>query len=230
MELTKNKLSIGSTISIYMFPNPDFPQKEQAQAAIDKAKKILNQYSPIEIQIIIARERNLEEDAIKLENIAEKELLSKKIKDTIDNIAQLEREKKAIIAEIQKAAAQKKKAEQNKIKKQARKEKEQLQKTQPKELPLPKLPIPSIKPPKSKLHQTIAIKRTLMRANNCNSEKELREVYFDYCERTDSRCIFKHITNYSAWHYTKKTNLLEIFISDKACDIFHDSSSSSDDS
>jgi len=220
-----------------MFPNPDFPQKEQAQATIEKAKNILNQYSFLEIQALIARERNLEKDAIRFENIAAKELLIKKIKDKMDTIAQLEKDKQAITAEIQKFKATAEKSERNKIKRQKKQEKKKLQTTQPQELPLPKLPIPPlnikplhIKPPKSKLKQTVAIKRTLMRANSCNTEIELKKVYFDYCERTNSRCIFKEITDKSAWHYDKKTNSLKIFFADVILHNDCDSSSSSDDS
>jgi len=210
----------------------ELTESKQMQAITKETKNILQLYIPAQIQAIIARGKNLETDAIQFENIAAKEILIKKIKDKETTIAQLEKEKQAITAEIQKIAAQKKQAAQKKIKKQKRKEQKKQQPTQPQELPLPKLPIPplNIKPPKSKLQQTVAIKRTLMRANSCNTEIELKKVYFDYCERTNSRCIFKTNSDYSAWHYSRKTNLLEIFISDEACGIFHDSSSSSDDS
>jgi len=212
-------------------------ESKQMQAITKETKNILQLYIPAQIQAIIARGKNLETDAIQFENIAAKEILIKKIKDKETTITQLEKEKQAITTEKQKITTQKKQAAQKKIKKQKRKEQKKQQPTQPQELPLPKLPIPPlnikplhIKPPKSKLKQTVAIKRTLMRANSCNTEIELKKVYFDYCERTNSRCIFKEITDKSAWHYDKKTNSLKIFFADVILHNDCDSSSSSDDS
>jgi len=235
MELTQEGLFIKSTVLICMAPNPTFPTMEQTQATTKKIKNDLKLYSAAEIQAIIARERNLEDDAKRFDDIAKKELLIDKINYSMNIVKQLEKEKKATTAEIKKTEeeikrteAKIKKAAENKIKRQNNKKKKRLQTT---ELPLPVLPTPHTKRPRTELQQTLAIKLALMRTNNCETEVQLRLVYYNYCEKHHCSCIYRQINEKSAWHYSKDDNQIKIIFDTNIffCDHAHQADDSSSD-